>query len=154
MAVFDEVEERVGEVHLGAGAETQAEGPEVLAVPGVGAESDEVDVGVGAEQVSCLESRERFGGRYRTVDQRHEFAVAGVEDLVERDVAARADVQGAYARDIDVAAQRGEGRVELAAEGRAFHEIGGRVLGREAACQEQGEEERVEFLHVGRRFRG
>ena len=87
-------------------------------------------------------------------DQRHEFAVAGVEDLVERDVAARADVQGAYARDIDVAAQRGEGRVELAAEGRAFHEIGGRVLGREAACQEQGEEERVEFLHVGRRFRG
>ena len=129
LPVLDEVEERVGDVGFGVGPYVEVERPEILAVFRVGAESDDVDAGVRPQQVFVLEARKRLGGRYGAVEQRHEFPVAGIEDLVERDVAAHADLDASQHGEVHVAALRCEGRVELAAEGRAFHEVGRGVLG-------------------------
>ena len=129
LPVLDEVEERVGDVGFGVGPHVEVERPEILAVFRVGAESDDVDAGVRPQQVFVLEARKRLGGRYGAVEQRHEFPVAGIEDLVERDVAAHADLDASQHGEVHVAALRCEGRVELAAEGRAFHEVGRGVLG-------------------------
>ena len=128
-AFLEECEERVGQRSVGGCAGVEVERPEILVVAREGAEADEVHAGVDAQQVVGLESRKRLSGRNGFVEQRDQFPVAGIEQFVHGQIAAGVDVYAAQTGNVDIAAQRCESRVELAAEGRSLHEVSRRVLG-------------------------
>ena len=153
LAEFDELEERVGQVGVFVDPHVEVERPEILVVLGEGAESDDVHAEIGSQQVVGFEVSQHFGGRYGAVEQRHQLAVARIEDVVEGDVAGHVDLHAAQYGDVHVAAQRREGGVELRPEGRTLHEVGRRILRSGAGRKERRRDEDVWFFHAMVLFR-
>lgn len=153
-AGLEELEERAGQVDVACRAKIQVEGPEVAAVFGVSAEAEDVDAGLHAEVVLGIQPREGVGRRDGAVEQRHELSVAREEHVAEGDVAARGDVDAAHARDVEEAALRRKGRVELAAEGRSLHEVGRVALSRHTGRERQRQQKCKCLFHGRRWFRG
>ena len=154
LAAFEKLEERAGQGGLLGGAQREVERPEVLVVGGEHADAEEVDAGFGTDSVLCAQAALRHVGRHGAVEQRDEPPVARVEYVVEGDVAVDSDLHAADSGQVDVAALRCEGGVELRAVGRPLHEVQGGILGGKSGCEEQRRQQKGCFFHCGSRFRG
>ena len=147
LARLEEVEQLVGELRRNARAQIEVERPEVLAVGGISAETEQIDPNVGIDQIFRMEIRKGVGRRDRRTEQRHQPAVAAEEQVVERRVAARRHGQTAQYRNIEITPLRSQRGVHLRTQGYPLHEIQRGILRRCARANENGGQRIEQFFH-------